>query len=86
MKNNGLCETDIECILASGMITSEFGLCNLEHIKTPAGICELHNSMYKTYINEISELPFVFIRGVKTDAEVYENFDMMRGEETKLMG
>ena len=86
IKNNNLSSSNIECILASGMITSEFGLCSLEHIKTPAGLCELHNSMYKTYIKEISEIPFVFIRGVKTDTEAYESFDMMRGEETELMG
>ena len=86
LKSNNLCEADVECILASGMITSEFGLCSLEHIKTPAGIDELHKSMYKTYIEEISTIPFVFIRGVKIQAETYENTDMMRGEETELMG
>lgn len=77
---------NIERILASGMITCEFGLCNLPHIKAPAGINELHNSIYETTISEISDIPFVFIRGVKFDSEDFASFDMMRGEETELMG
>ena len=77
---------NIERILASGMITCEFGLCNLPHIKTPAGIEELHATMYETTIEEISDIPFVFMRGVKTDNEDVDGFDMMRGEETELMG
>lgn len=68
------------------MITSEFGLIKLDHIKTPAGIEELHNSMHKTVIEEISDIPFCFIRGVKTVCQCLEDADMMRGEETELMG
>ena len=73
-------------ILASGMITSEFGLCNLTHINIPAGVSELHNAMYETVIEEISNIPFVFIKGVKNDSEEVADFDMMRGEETELIG
>lgn len=79
-------EENIERILASGMITSEFGLCNLPHIKTPAGIDELHAAMHETTIEEISHIPFVFMRGVKTDDKDIDGFDMMRGEETELIG
>jgi len=86
IKENGISEKDIVRILASGMITSEFGLCNLEHINTPAGLTELHDSMHEISIPEISDIPFVFIRGVKSTAEGFENTDIMRGEETELMG
>ena len=78
-------EKDITKILASGMITSEFGLVNLPHITVPAGINELHDTMYETVFPEISSVPFVFIRGVKTAGALSET-DMMRGEETELMG
>ena len=78
--------TDIERILASGMITCEFGLCNLPHIEAPAGITELADSMYETTINEISDIPFVFMRGIKISGEDIDECDMMRGEETELMG
>lgn len=76
----------VERILASGMITCEFGLCNLPHINTPASIAELHDTMYETTLPDISSIPFVFIRGVKTDSKSIADFDMMRGEETELMG
>lgn len=76
----------IERILASGMITSEFGLYNLPHITAPAGIIELHNSMKEVYLPNISDTPFVFIPGVKIYGKNLNNTDMMRGEETELMG
>ncbi len=79
-------EENIERILASGMITSKLGLCDLPHIKAPAGISELHNAMYETTISEISDIPFVFVRGVKYESEDLSASDMMRGEETELIG
>lgn len=86
LKQNKMSSSDIEKILASGMITSEFGLVNLPHIETPAGAEELHNNINETVIEDISAIPFVFIRGVKCQCEDFENCDMMRGEETELMG
>lgn len=76
----------IERILASGMITCEFGLCNLPHVNVPAGKKELHEAMHETIIKEISDIPFVFMRGVKIVGEDIDDCDMMRGEETELMG
>lgn len=78
--------SNIECILAAGMITCEFGLCKLDHIVAPAGLLELHENMHKTHFPEICGIPFVFIRGVKTDCENLSSADMMRGEEAELMG
>lgn len=86
LSGNGLSECDIERIIASGMITSEGGLVCLEHLKTPCGIDELSKGLYETTISEVSEIPFVFIRGVKTDGDSFEDIDMMRGEETELIG
>jgi len=86
LKQNKMSSSDIEKILASGMITSEFGLVNLPHIETPAGAEDLHNNINETVIEDISAIPFVFIRGVKCQTENFENCDMMRGEETEIMG
>lgn len=86
LERNGLQSADITRILASGMITSEFGLCCLEHIKAPAGLAELHNAVYETALPEISDIPFAFIRGVKSCSDCFSDTDMMRGEETELMG
>lgn len=85
LKSN-LCDSDIECILASGMITSEHGLCHIEHITLPVNDEKLNKSVYKTVIDEISQIPFVFIRGIKKDGTDFTGTDMMRGEETELFG
>lgn len=85
LEKNSLCEDEINCIIGCGMITSEFGLCHLEHINAPCGISELSNGLFKTVIDDISPLPFAFIRGVKINAD-FESADMMRGEETELFG
>ena len=86
LERNGVSESEVICVLASGMITSEFGLCQLDHIKAPAGVSQLHESMATVMLEDISSVPFVFIRGVKTCGQSYEELDVMRGEETELMG
>lgn len=86
LANNGMKEKDICRVLASGMITSEFGLYKLDHAVTPVGIAELHEAMKEVVLSDISDIPFVFMRGVKTSCESLETADMMRGEETELMG
>lgn len=86
LQRNNLKADDITRILASGMITSEFGLCKLDHLVAPVGIKELHKEMHEITLNDISPIPFVFVRGVKLKADILENADMMRGEETELFG
>lgn len=86
LEKHSLLESEILRVLASGMITSEFGLCTLPHLPTPAGIRALHEAMQETSIEEITSIPFVFLRGVKHDGSDPMDADMMRGEETELMG
>ena len=83
---HALKESDVERILASGMITCEFGLCHLPHVTAPAGLRELHESMHEVLLPDISAIPFVFIRGVKSVGAGLRDTDMMRGEEAELMG
>ena len=79
-------EDEICAIIASGMITSEYGLCNLPHITLPAGRSELRAAMQRAEFPEISALPWYFIRGVKSVGKTIEDTDVMRGEETELVG
>ena len=72
--------------MASGMITSELGLCPLAHLEAPVGIDELHEGMYRTNLPEISSIPFAFIRGVKIASACPSDIDVLRGEETELIG
>ncbi len=78
-------DCDIECILAAGMITSDLGLYKLDHIKAPAGVKELKDSIKKVSLPEISDIPFCFIPGVKTTGTL-DGTDMMRGEECEVYG
>ena len=81
-----LTQNNVEAILASGMITSELGLYTVPHLPLPAGIKELHRGMVRVLLPTISEIPFCFIPGVRTQSEDFTALDMMRGEETELMG
>ena len=86
LDNNGIAEGNICSILCSGMITSEYGLSELPHTDLPCGIKKLHDTMQRTKIEDISPIPFVFVRGIKADCTSIATSDMMRGEETELMG
>ena len=86
LDENNLKQSAVECVLASGMITSEFGLCNLPHTTAPAGIEDLHNTMHKVVLHDITSITFVFLLGVKTSCADLDTADMMRGEETELAG
>ena len=86
LEKNSLVQTDISQILASGMITSEYGLVSLSHICLPAGKRELHDSIFSTAFEDVTSIPWSFIRGVKRDNGILDDTDMMRGEETEIVG
>ena len=83
---NQCSSSDVICVIASGMITSELGLFPLEHLVVPVGISELNAGMVETAISDVTDIPFVFIRGIKTSCENLECADMMRGEEAETIG
>ena len=83
---NSIFDGDVSAIIASGMVTSEFGLCNLPHVTAPAGLSELHSTIERRALPEISGITFAFIRGVKRESSDMADFDVMRGEETELSG
>ena len=86
LSGHSLSEGDVCRIIASGMITSEFGLYKLDHTVAPAGVPELKSGSVEISLPEISSIPFVFICGVKTAPKDPIETNMMRGEETELMG
>lgn len=78
-------------IYASGMITSELGLCNLAHIPAPAGKQELRDGSKSIAFEDIVPIPITFIPGIRntfndSTAESLTKADVMRGEETELIG
>ncbi len=86
LERNGIGQTNVARIIASGMITSEYGLCELPHLTLPAGASELYGALYERCFPDISDIPWSFVRGVKSVGECLETSDVMRGEETELMG
>lgn len=83
---NNIAESDIDRIICSGMITSDLGLLPLPHLVLPCSIEDMAKATESTSLPEISAIPFVFIRGLKTNSDSFESADMMRGEEAELMG
>lgn len=78
----------IEGVCASGMITSNLGIYEVEHIMTPAGINELSRAVVKIHMPELCPKAIWLIPGVRCVQEEsgrLETTDMMRGEETEVM-
>ncbi|WP_353165889.1 2-dehydro-3-deoxygalactonokinase [Providencia sp.] len=78
-------------LVASGMITSEIGLCHLPHEVTPVSMRQLAQKASARVINEISEKPIIFIPGIKNKTteltfDSIESMDVMRGEEVEIFG
>lgn len=87
LKKNGFEEKDIIRILISGtMATAEFGIYPLDYVVTPVNIKMLKEESCEVIIPEISDIPFVVIRGVKTKGDSLDKVDAMRGEESELAG
>lgn len=91
VSENGLDISKTDGIYASGMITSELGLYNLAHIPAPAGKQELKNGSKSIIFEDIAPIPITFIPGIKNtfDVDTTESLtqaDVMRGEETELIG
>ncbi|PWT80474.1 MAG: hypothetical protein C5B44_05290 [Acidobacteria bacterium] len=74
-----------KCIAAAGMITSELGLKEIPHVVAPAGLKEIVSGSQWHHLDEISDLPFLMVPGVRTTLNNSPE-DVMRGEETLCLG
>ena len=82
----GIAECDVRAIIMSGMISSEYGIRKVPHVPSPAGIKEIREGAHFEVIEEISPIPCCIIGGVRCFRDTLEGSDVMRGEETELMG
>ncbi|QWT19925.1 2-dehydro-3-deoxygalactonokinase [Bacillus sp. NP157] len=83
-----LAKGDIGRVLASGMITSNVGLCEIPHVTATAGIDDLARAMREARLDNVWHEPIWFVPGVRNAVEHIglhncEAMDMMRGEETE---
>ncbi|MEG0740999.1 MAG: 2-dehydro-3-deoxygalactonokinase [Clostridia bacterium] len=76
---------EIERLCISGMITSANGLIEVAHLTAPVGLAELKRGVRTVLLPEIAgNLPIDCIPGVRCGEA--DTVDMMRGEETEVMG
>ena len=95
VREAGVRETEISCILSSGMITSELGLIEIPHLRAPCSVDDLAENLVRVKDLNVfpAATPLYFVRGIKnsyapdsiTMGEV-GTLDFMRGEETQIAG
>lgn len=91
VQNKGILLSQIECMLCSGMITSEIGLIDIPHRIAPVGAKDLAAHTQEVSMPEILPAPILLIPGVKNrvehpSADSLDEMDFMRGEETQVFG
>ena len=92
LKSSNISFQELGFIAASGMITSNLGVCEVPHIKVPASVQQLAEGTISKVIPEITlEKEIYFVPGIKNfSSEVTldncEAKDIMRGEETETVG
>jgi len=78
-------------VLAGGMITSSLGLVEVPHVLAPAGVQKLSQYVRIKTFPEVSSLPFFLVPGVRIQRAPCqlasaERTDIIRGEETEIVG
>jgi len=82
---------DLDIICASGMLTSNVGLCEVPHVPAPAGLEDLARHVVYVNFPEIAPQPIRLIPGIKTTPlpatiENLGQLDILRGEESEAIG
>lgn len=81
-------------IFASGVITSDLGLIELQHLWAPCTLDNLANNITRVELDIFpAQIPVYFVRGIKNPYDPYRVsikdagiLDTMRGEETQIAG
>ena len=82
---------ELEAVVCSGMITSNMGLLEVPHVQAPASRRDIADHMVRHDLPDVTDLPFVFVPGVKTkpatfDVASLDRSDVLRGEECEIEG
>lgn len=93
LERNEMYSTEVEYIVASGMITSNLGIYEVPHVLAPAGLDDFiaHSKVIK--LDGFFNIPWIFIPGMKNRVnegvniiDAINQFDVMRGEEVEAFG
>ena len=82
-------ECRITNVVASGMLTSNVGLMEIHHLEAPVTFEKLIAAVKPYVLESISQdITFYMIPGIKfrTESENLQDKDLMRGEETEILG
>lgn len=90
LQKAGLEFSQVQGVIASGMITSNLGLAEIDHVMAPAGVEELAKQARSVRLEDVCPLPVLFVPGLKNrdhllNFENFEEMDMMRGEEVEAI-
>ncbi|MCL2618950.1 MAG: 2-dehydro-3-deoxygalactonokinase [Defluviitaleaceae bacterium] len=80
----GWAHVEIDCFLASGMLTSNIGLMPTPHTESPFDPMKL--TLAPVYFANIHAAPFYFVSGVKFFENGHKDSDLIKGEETEIYG
>ena len=88
IKENGIEKEEIECIIASGMITSALGLLEIEHLHVPVSLEKFSKNIKKI---KFFEFEIHLITGIKVEKKYFreehlKSIDVIRGEEVEVFG
>ncbi len=88
IKENKMIKEDIECIIASGMITSALGLKEIEHLHVPVSLEKFSKNIVKV---KFFEFEIYLITGIKVEKKYFKeehlkSIDVIRGEEVEVFG
>lgn len=88
IKENNVRNEDIDCIIASGMITSALGLMEVEHLAVPVSLEKFAQNIKKV---KFFEFEINLITGIKVEKEYFKDeklksIDVIRGEEVEVFG
>lgn len=89
-----LSSADIEVVLSSGTLASDVGIYPIPHVIAPCGVNESAASAKAQVFPDISDIPILFIPGVKTlpkddESDVFKKIELlesMSGEECETYG
>jgi 2-dehydro-3-deoxygalactonokinase len=82
---------DVALFCASGMLTSNVGLCEVPHVHAPAGMDDVARAVVLQTFPDIAPRPIHFIPGIKTlptsmSLSNLQCLDVLRGEECEAFG
>lgn len=94
LQKNALSEKDIEIVISAGTLSSDVGIYRVPHVLAPVGAKESAIGAKKVILDDITQIPILFLPGVRTypdestsdPEERIEATDSMSGEECETFG